>query len=208
MYSDTWIAMLRQCHLDSEFITNFYREATTDILSAWDYGEHLSFYNPDCIIIQLGICDCAPRYIPNRSFLYKVLNNIPKKLSDLLWIIIKFMSNRSIRYANVLPNKFEKNIVSYLDKCVEYNVKNVIIIKIARPTNVMLKLNPSINDAIDIYNNILDQISQHYDFVKIIDPLNEPDEKYYTNDGYHPSFEGNQKVAKYISNIIMGGGGG
>ena len=202
MYSDTWISMLRQCHPDIEFISDFHRNATTDILSEWDYGEHLLFYKPDSIILQLGICDCAPRYIRSKSLLYKILNNIPQKIASFLWIIIKFFRARNIKYADVLPDKFEKNILTYLEKCAECNVKQIIVVKIARPTEVMLKANPSINNAINVYNNILDRIPQYYSFVQIIDPLNKPEEEYYTNDGYHPSCKGNQKIAFDISNLI------
>lgn len=202
-YTDTWISLLRQQRENYNFIADFHRNATTNILSQWEYGEHLLFYEPEIIILQLGICDCAPRYFPTYSFIYRLLNKLPAPWSSLIWKIIKLIYKRSIKRSDVSPSRFYDNLTHYIQKCVSIGVKQIIIIQIASPTEIMQKANPLIKNAVDAYNEILKKLAHTYPIIQLIHPLDKPLIKYYTIDGYHPNKEGNELVAQAINNVII-----
>ncbi len=202
-YADTWISLLRQQRKDYDFIADFHRNATTNILSQWEYGEHLLFYKPEIIILQLGICDCAPRYLRTTSFLYRLLNHLPKKISSNCWKIFKTFRKRNINRTDVSLDKFRLNVEQYIKQCIHNNVEKIIIIKIAAPGEAMLKNNPLIELSIKLYNQVYEEIAAKYSqYVILVVPLHIGDNSCYVTDGYHPNGKGNRLVADALVKAI------
>lgn len=197
-YGDTWYGMLRGRRPEVEWIADFRRNATTDTLSAWDYGEHLTFYRPEAVVIQLGICDCAPRYLPTHSLAYRLIGRLPSSLSGMVWKGIRTFRRRSVRRADVPPERFRANLAAYLDRCAEAGVERVLGIRIAVPAEAMVRANPTVREAVALYNGLLAGLAERYPFYTLAGPLDEPLPKYYTEDGYHPCRKGNERVADAV----------
>jgi acyl-CoA thioesterase-1 len=79
LYEDTWFFRVQQSHPEKMFISCFQRSLTTDMLL--DNFDEYSFIKPDYLILQLGICDCAPRLINDKSFLLVLCHKIRKGIS-------------------------------------------------------------------------------------------------------------------------------
>jgi acyl-CoA thioesterase-1 len=87
-YEDTWFYKLKKEFPGHDFISFFKRQLTTEILVTIGGGEKiegafptgadcLEHYMPEIVIIQLGIVDCAPRLINEKSFLWKIVRRLP-----------------------------------------------------------------------------------------------------------------------------------
>ena len=197
-YEETWIYLLKNFFSTHELINLSKRAQTTDVLCHPDF---LEFYNPDVVIIQLGIVDCAPRYL---SYGYeKFLNKFPMPsfLRTLIWVIIK-KGGRKQQRAYVSKIKFQKNIEKYLDRCLLQNVTKVIFIKLGMPTSPMIESNEGIKQAVMDYNLVLDSLQRKYPFLLLIDPLYEGLSKNYVEDGYHPNKEGHMLIYSKVKIIF------
>lgn len=201
-YSDTWIARLKEKLPDFDFIGLFRRLANTDILSTSAYGEYLHWYRPDAVILQLGICDCAPRHIRTNSPLYKALGYLPAKVAKPLWRLVRLRPRR-LDCTDVSPERYEANIAAYISQCRTADVKRVVLVAIGRPADEMRKSNPLIDRSIECFNGILAAAAAaNSDLVRLVDPLCRPDSSLYGSDGYHPNAAGNRLVAEAIAEAL------
>lgn len=195
-YSQTWIALLKAEHPGTDFAGIFHRKDNTDSLSQLDYGEYLTFYKPEKVILQLGICDCAPRYVRTTSKLYKLLNHLP----PIAWQTVKALRGRKPTCTDVPIDRYEANIEAYIARCELTGVSKVIIVKIGVPVDPMVSSNPGILASVAAYNLRLDGIAaRHPNLVALADPLNSPTPQNYLGDGYHPSPIGHRLIADAIS---------
>lgn len=194
-YEDTWIYTLKKNRQDIDFITLFKRSLTSDSLK--DDNEYLVYYDPEIVILQIGIVDCAPRYIKSNSLINKLVLRLPCKSKKTFWMIYKKMFKRSIKKVDVPIDRFHSNLKYYCDLCMKRRIKKVIIIKICTPSLTMTRRNPLIKKTVENYNYVLEKIGMDYPIVKLLDPLNIDDDKYYV-DGYHANKLGNEKVASNI----------
>lgn len=192
-FKDTWYFNLSNSFSRNEyyFINNFKRANTTNSLVNWDSLEN---YNPNIVVLQLGIVDCAPRLYKSNSLFIKIVNRAPLFIKKNFWKVSKKIKKRSILNADVNLKKFENNIINFLDRCEIIGVEKCIIIKIQRPSKIMIDKNPEIITAINMYNIIYDKMKKKYDFVKLINPLKDGNDNDYINDGYHVNNHGFAKV--------------
>lgn len=201
-YSATWIARLKQMRPDADFIGLFRRLANTGILATNDYGEYLRWYSPQAVVVQLGICDCAPRHIRTNSPLYKMLGYLPRPLAKPLWALVR-LKPRRLGCTDVSPEAYRRNISAYIDRCRECGVRRVVIVAIGRPADKMRESNPLIDRSIEIFNSILTEIAAaNSDLVRLADPLDSPVSEHYGPDGYHPNAEGNRLIANAIADSM------
>lgn len=214
-YEDTWICKVKKAFPEYDFITLFKRQLTTDILTTSGGGidgvdnkplgaDCLEFFNPDIVILQLGIVDCAPRLIKENSFEAKVINRMPEALRKVYLKFVKITRKRSVNRAYVTPLKFTANLQNYLERCTSLNLKKVIVIKICYPDKKMLAQNPDIGQAVEIYNTIFDQFALKYHLVKPIHPL---DSRRYDveifQDGYHPNIRGHELIYQDLKPLLF-----
>ena len=200
-YSQTWIAMLRAQIQQIDFIGLGRRSGTTDMLSESNYGEYLWYYKPDEIILQLGICDCSPRYMRTTSLMYRLMRNVPRGIQTVFWRTYKTFVKRSLKRTDVPLSRFKQNLENYLIQCKAAGVSRVICIKIATPGPAMLKANPLVEESVQRYNAVYDTLAQAYDFVTAIGPLHIGEDKYYV-DGYHANALGMAIVADEIIQVF------
>ncbi|WP_300850776.1 SGNH/GDSL hydrolase family protein [uncultured Rikenella sp.] len=200
-YTHTWVSMLREQTRDRDFIALFRRSGTTEMLSEWEYGEYLYFYNPSEVILQLGICDCAPRYMRTTSLGYRLLAKMPKGVQNVFWPIYKKFVKRSLNRTDVSIERFEHNLENYLNQCCLAKVERVIIIKVATPGPTMVRANPLVERSVERYNAIYDLLPRRYPFVTVINPLCFGQDEYYAGDGYHPNEAGNREVMQELQKL-------
>jgi len=209
-FEDTWFCKLQQAYPQFLFASYFRRAVTTHILISEGGGDTvfpggadcLEFYLPDIVVLQLGIVDCAPRYLKQSSIFHKVLERMPARPKNFIYGIIKKVKKRSSKNADILPDQFFHYLEVYLKRCQKNNVKKVIIIKICTPDERMTVKSPEIIKSIQEYNRIIDQMESTFDFVTTIDPLNAEHSSDIYDDGYHPNPQGNQLVFEEIKKAI------
>lgn len=202
-FEDTWYFMLAKSFPQFFFISKFSRGLTTNFLTGSSKLDYLERYSPLKIILQVGIVDCSPRYISKESLVIKLLDVLPKFFTYGFWKFIKKYGRRKPENSDVLIEKFEKNLRSYFDRCVEYNIKELILIKIAQPSQNMINRNPGISNQVEKYNLIFERLKNDYDLISIVDPLKFIDNSYFLEDGYHLNVEGNKKIFQHISEHML-----
>ncbi len=209
-FEDTWFCKLQLHFSNYLFASHFKRAITTRVLISEGGGDNvfpggadcLEFYLPDIIVLQLGIVDCAPRYLKQSSLFSKVLERMPGKLKSLIYGILKKVKKRSAKNADIIPLQFFHYLEVYLKRCQINNVKKVIIIKICTPDERMRVKSLEILEAIKEYNDIIDQMDQTFDIVTVINPLNADLTPDIYDDGYHPNTLGNQLVFEELKKVI------
>lgn len=199
-YEGTWVYMLKQANPNDVFISRFERLLLSKNLLNSDksaHGDFSYYYMPDVVVMQLGICDCAPRYYNREKMLWRIIERIGVKLlsESLYWSIIKKVRKRNVKSAYVSIEEFRQNIDLYINYLINtISVKKVIIIKIATPSEIVLKASPNILQQIIKYNGVYDNIQAEYkDKVIIVNPLNTGDADLYV-DGYHTNEKGGRQV--------------
>jgi lysophospholipase L1-like esterase len=204
-FEDTWFYKLQEHFSNHVFASFFKRSSTVEILVTEGGGidsfpkgsDCLEFFMPDIVILQLGIVDCAPRYLKRSGLIFKLLERIPEKLKKSIYFIIKKVRTRSVNKADVTPNQFRHFINSYLVRCEKNKVKKVIFIKICTPDEKVQSKSPELITSIDIYNKIIDDVVSNYENACTIHPLNKSLSELY-EDGYHPNPKGNDLVYKKL----------
>ena len=201
IFEDTWFYKLQE-HFTSSIFASYFKRATTMLVLVSEGGgdskfpkgsDCLEFHQPDVIIIQLGIVDCAPRYLKKSSVFNKIIERLPSKLKSFCYFFIKKLTKRSTKKADLTPKQFHHYIEAYLNRCKKTNVKKVILINICSPDETVKQKSPDLIHAIELYNKIIEEVSSAYDFTSIVNPLNSNETDIY-DDGYHPNPKGNNLV--------------
>lgn len=211
-YEDTWIYLLKQKFFEFDFITFFRRQLTSDVLVTMGGGETgvdkwpkgadcLEAFNPDVVIIQLGIVDCAPRLM---NVFDKLLLRFLKGKTSIAYIeLVKKIRKRKTTNTVTPVEVFKKNWKNYLDRAANFNT-SIIIMSISYPDTSFLKKNPDVILNIKKYNEVLMNLGSNYPFVKIIHPLDPQKikEPIY-QDGYHPNSFGHKLIFELINSSIL-----
>ena len=198
---ETWPSLLRKNYPQHTIIEEFQRERLIDN-AVKNYNKKFKQYGADIIILQLGICDCAPRHIDKKS----IVNRLVRRtfdligLSDFYWKKVKSRPRRP----NCVYTK-PKRFTNLYNKLVSVAVTDravVIIIEIGHGGTSVLKSSPYFNSNVDAYNCILKTISKNYnEKVYIVNPLNEVDDDLFV-DGYHCNGKGMRKVYVELCGIL------
>lgn len=201
-FDQTYYYLLSQIYSgQAHLVSNFRRAATTSLLNSKD---SLEIYQPNIVILQLGIVDCAPRFYKTNSYLLKVVNRLPEIVKTIFWKTTKVIKKRSIKNADVSLSSFEFNLRSYLVRCEREKVERCIIILIQKPGTNMLLKNPNLLDSIGLYNERIIKCALEFNFVKCIDPLRESTDDDYVEDGYHLKSSGFNRVFESLKNELIG----
>lgn len=183
----------------AHLVSNFRRAATTTLLHSKD---SLEIYQPNIVVLHLGIVDCAPRYYKSSSNFIKIINRLPGRAKSLFWVITKKIKKRTGENADVSLSKFEFNLMSYLIRCEQEKVERCILILIQKPGTSMLRKNPNLLHSIGQYNELIVKCAQGFTFVKCINPLGESTNDDYIADGYHLKHSGFLKVFDSLKNEL------
>lgn len=200
-FEDTWFYKLQE-HFSSYVFASYFKRATTMLVLVTEGGgdtkfprgsDCLEFHQPDIIVIQLGIVDCAPRYLKKSSIISKIIERFPAKLKTFSYFFIKKITKRSTKKADLTPEQFHHYLEAYLNRCKNNNVKKVILIKICSPDENVKQKSPDLIHAIEAYNKIIEEVCSIHHFTSVINPLNSNEVGIY-DDGYHPNPKGNNLV--------------
>lgn len=206
-YEQTWIYKLKRRYASLDFICLFQRMLTTNCLKEQGNltkGDLSTYYNPDFVILQLGICDCAPRYINDQKPFIKGFLQFMSLIgmNTFFWKVIKTIRKRKPECVYVKPQVFRKNLLNYINILENINTKCCIIIKICTPSRSVQIKSPYLLQNVCEYNAIIDEIQENFpDFVKVVNPLHNGDEMLYV-DGYHTNEAGAELVFNSISEVF------
>lgn len=203
-YQSTWPYLLQREFTNWDWVNLARRSSvTTRLVTDGDSGaDCLEFYEPDGVIIHLGICDCAPRLYRQGSIfqhlVYRLPGNLGRRISDLL------EKYRGRRTGNALVDerRFRANLENYLRRCKDAGV-TVIALEIMPVGEEMIGKNPRIVDQIEKYNRIyrdLADSSGHMKIVKAFDAAANIEQ--FTLDGYHLNQQGNHRTACALVDVI------
>lgn len=161
----------------------------------------------DVLVIQGGVCDCAPRPIP--FWLRRCISRLPELLKAR---IIKFIHNNRARlqragsWRETPPAEFKVRFQEWLEHAV-CNVGQVYVINIA-PTNDEIEAHsPGFRHSIELYNGLIQQaveavnatnlglVDVHAHILTQMEPLD-----YYVNkkDGHHVTVAGHRLYSELI----------
>lgn len=196
-YESTWFYRLSHSYPGIDFIPKFKRRLTSDEILTPDYS---SLYTPDIVILQIGICDCAPRLYKRDSLICIILERV---FGKYFFKIIKRVRKRHPKYADVSVDDFRTNLQCYYDSIRGIpSFKQLIIILIGASNNKELLIqSPLWHDSIDKYNQILCSFDRFND-VTVINPLEGLSEDCFVEDGYHTNSKGNEVVFYELKRIL------
>ena len=198
-FKSTWFYLLSLAKNNYHFVHNFRRAFTTDMLFSKDFLEN---YNPDIVILQVGIVDCAPRLFKSSSTFIKLINRTPKFINEPFWKLVKKYKKRSDKNADVSLENFKFNLENFIKRAVKINTEKIILIKIQKPGLKMVNKNPFILDSIKKYNLVFDDLKNKYNLIIVINPLDFANENDYVEDGYHVNQNGFHKVFNELNSLF------
>lgn len=186
----TWLNLLSEFH---EVVCFSYGGATID--QFFSQIEYLKLYKPDCVLIQSGIVDCAPRALTKTENI--VINHF--KLTRFLFS--KFVSEndlfvlRNVRDKTYTPlSKFEY----YINQFISIFGEKLYWIGILPTLPGYEKKVPGIIENVRIYNELIEtKLGER--FISTRD-FNELD---IMTDFIHLSVHGNSRLLKLILNKIQ-----
>jgi lysophospholipase L1-like esterase len=217
-YEDTWIYKLKTEFPEIDFITFFKRQLTTEALVSMGGGAEgidnlpkgadcLEFFEPQIVILQLGIVDCAPRLLKKHERI--IVSKLPTFISKKYIDVIKKIRPRKITNTIVPPETFKKNLENYIQRSISCRVQKIIFLQIPYPDNSMISKNKQIEKNVSLYKNIIFDLQQsinktHSNFITAIDPL---DSRLYKEaifeDGYHPNKKGHSLISNQLKTILL-----
>lgn len=197
-YEATWPYRLQRRYLDSDWVALARRGSTSErlITDGDGGGDTLEFYQPDGVVLQIGICDCAPRLFG--PWTDRVVRRLPTTLANVCIHWKKRCFGRSSTNVLVTPAHFQANLDCYFGRCQKFGVQ-ILMLPIFPPSQVMREKNPSIQVEVDKYNTILEQLAGKYACLTLLSgyALNEAS-LYTMDDGYHLNELGNEFVFNQI----------
>ena len=202
-YDETWHYILSREMPDTIIYPFFVRNQTTESLRS-TYSNFVTSFKPQIIIVQLGICDCSPRIINDKSVPWKLLLKFSRlvHMESTVWRIIKlFWSRTNPKRVYVRFERFKKNVFDFSMDCMKMGV-SLVFINIANPAEFVKRKSVCLKDNIDKYNSVFSELSSLYpDSIISVDPLSDGIETDYI-DGYHTNARGFRKVALSLIEIV------
>jgi len=151
LYDQTYVGILKRRLESCDILQQSMGRATLPELYNQSFS-YYSAYDPDAVIIQAGIVDCAPRalkkaelqLILSNKLLRKIWNRIGKRYSDRL--------RRIRRITDTTPNEFRRYVKRYKDL---FGSTSILWIPIMPASSAYEKLAPGITENIELYNGII-----------------------------------------------------
>lgn len=196
-YEDTWFYNLKKEFPHIEFVDYF--ERRLHIYKALsNFDNYYVFYPSDVVVIQVGICDCSPRYVLEESLVVKLLIIFFSiiHLKHLFWKIVKLRGRRQ-NCVDTPIDVFYAKFDSLITKFIGNGVKQIILVKIGHVSESVVNKNKYINNNVEKYNRVIDRLREKYPtIIGVIDPLDQVDDSLFV-DGYHCNKKGMELV--YVS---------
>jgi acyl-CoA thioesterase I len=201
-YNHTWPYLLYSMLQPAEVVSRVQRALTTQMLFGGSAKDYLEYYQPSIVLLQVGIVDCAPRYLSGKSMAVKLLAAAPGFIAGFTWKLIKKYGKRRPSRADVSLTDFEKNLENYAQRAMACGVQKLLCIKIATPGTAMALKNPGIGLQVKNYNAVIERLCTKYSFMSAVTVLDNADDTYFIEDGYHLSEKGNAILANAITSVL------
>ncbi len=174
-YEATWIYLLKKKYPELDIIDRPARGSTSRRLVTEGGGgvDLLESYMPGTIILQLGLAEAAPRLFRKDGFEFFFMNRILSP--DLRTKYINYVKKKRPRkpeLSDVPPEEFRNNIKQYIQRCLNAGTQ-VLIIRLLKATDYYISKSPRIQECIDVYNRIYEEIASEFSNVTIISPVKE-----------------------------------
>ncbi len=214
-YRDTWICLLKAALPNVDVIPLLDGGRTTDYLCLYPRSRPdgsveydpctLETFEPEIVVLNLGIVDCAPRLFSYRESYF--LERMPQRLRGWIIAAAKRVRTRNDKRAYVDAGRFEKNLRQYFERCKVARVERLVVIGILYPDGRAVASNPGLTEAVSRYNAIYRRLCKEYDFAVFVEPLREQQDgsHVFIEDGYHPSAGGHAAIFQSVAQILHRG---
>jgi len=214
-YEETWPGLLQANTREYEVVNRSQSEKTTADLASDNqnhHGRELEFYEPEIIVLQVGIVDCAPRYLSRTS--KELVKALPSEILTTGSIYAaRGFRRRSPRRAYVSESEFRENLRAYFQRARDAGVAEVISVKILSAGEKYRDRNPVAVEPIREYNTAMDDIAGEFDRVTVLHPLADSAEReeaivdeFTVSDGYHLNADGHERLYERIVAQLEGDG--
>lgn len=201
-YEESWFYKLKDSFPQHEFVDFFKRGLLIpDALHMFD--TYYQFYPAKVVVIQTGICDCSPRYINDQKFVVVAIKLVFKKLGieSVFWKLVKLRKRRQFCVYSKF-DQFKNDYELLVRKLIALGTPHIILVKIGHAAPSVLPRNPHMNQNVDKYNTVIDQLAvEHKENVIVLDPLNDVKDDFFV-DGYHCNSKGMAIVFQHIKSIV------
>ena len=203
-YEHTWPRLIVDEMPSIDWICRAARGATTERLE--NDGEKgadcLEFYAPDGVILQLGICDCAPRVLRRGALTTRIIHRLPFRWNHHISNWIERRAGRSIPNAWVSPEKFVNHLERYLERAAAFGA-TVVALHVAPVGLATLQKNPLLDGQIQRYNRLYDELQGRHPHFFTTDPFADVESiEPFLEDGYHLNELGGRKVAHALAQLL------
>lgn len=215
-WDETWPRVLarslKSAGVEAEVLNHGARNRTMDTLQGGDFQEHILLKEPEVVILQVGVCDCAPRLFTRRA--RRLLQNrlVPSSLRQ--WIIRRRSSQRGkILARNPLarvytqPEQYNTLLEQFLNLLKQCEVPpRCVILPIVANSELMEQISPGHTANCHLYNGYLAAACAEHGATWI-----SPEQvlggtanvaTYFCTDGYHLSPEGNRRVGQVVAEAL------
>lgn len=209
-WDQTWPALLANSpELNStkcNVINRGARKRTIESLLGDDFYSFITLTEPDYLIIQIGIVDCAPRVISRRMSKAMGLSFFPKAIKKSI------IRSRSKNRQKILSKGRLKRVYTPKDRFIDYlnrfqtkllsldKAPTVIWVPILGHFNQMNKKSPGFSDNLEEYSAALRETLKETDSIYLDELENwwTQHPEYYCADGYHLNIAGNKALAQTL----------
>lgn len=185
-YEDTWPSLLDAAGYTVHRVS-IGGATSTDLSKQIDYHKN---FRPEIVVVQVGIVDCAPRFLTQ----FEV--SVVRKLGILGKVIFKLTNNNFVkRLRNICyikPKKFAQNLQDINNGFKESKIIYLGIVPATAEYELQL---PGINRRIAQFNNILQQMKGYIN-------LNDFDMAGVMTDHHHLNKDGQRQVYQKVLNRI------
>ncbi|MCD4498931.1 SGNH/GDSL hydrolase family protein [Chromobacterium vaccinii] len=202
-YEHTWPGMLEERLPAITWINRAQRLSTSERLN--DEGNQgadcLEFYHPDLVVLQLGICDCAPRVLHKRTAAY--VYRLPFGLGWRLSSWLETWRGRKASNCLVPLAAYERNLRDYLMRAAAQDVR-VIALSTPPTSRLMASKNPLIGQQIDAYNEVLGHLEVDFPHLRVLSPFLDAAliDELFVDDGYHLNEQGARRIAAALEPLV------
>ncbi len=222
-WEETWPRLLYhrlKPQYDNLDIVNYGRRACTITDMLKHFRDAVTLIEPDIVIVQVGVVDCAPRVMP---IPLRKMMNVPGFPKSLRKRVIKYRSDRRQAItqkdplANVWtkPSQFDDSFWMLLSKLSEHyendSSTRVIVLPVLGNMQQMNDKSPGFSDNVKQYNEMIRSRTESIGVATLCAP--EPNEvgiptrleaaELYGPDGYHPNAAGNVVTANMVYDEIV-----
>ena len=211
-YKDIWPYILegklKERNVNSKILNHSERSRTLPKLLK-NFQDIVSIWEPDILIIQIGIVDCAPRLFSERE--HKFLNSgiIHWRIAKA---IINFASKHRRQIITLRPwvrytplKKFKKSLED-LGKILSQTNYKTIVLPIFPSFPSHTYRSPGYNESVEKYNNEWKNFCEKYShiFINLEEIINDLKlEDLLLEDGHHLSKLGHLRIATSLENKIL-----